>query len=468
MDFRRLFDLFLYQQIRFPQAAALVERREMGWRNYSTDACIAAVNRVSAGFLSLGLERGDRVALLADRDSPRWNFLDLGLQQIGAVVVSISATATSSELEFILRETESRYCIADSRRLYDRVAAISPQLLHLKALFPLDDSPGRPGWSRFACEPSEKHLETIQSLRAAIHEDDLATIVYAASGGKGIPKGVMLSHKNIISNIKAVVSLLPINCDKRVLSLIPQNQLFGRMAVYTAIALGASVYYGSHTQASLEEIREVAPHFVIAFPPLLTKIQDHLLERARRLPLLRRHIVHWAVALGKSFREDQPMPLWYWMRNRVADVLVFRRWRTMLGNRLEGVIAGGASLSPETGRLFSAAGIEVRAGYGLTETATFIAFNRFEPGGVRFGTAGRSIPGVRIKIEAPDERGYGEVLIKGPNVMLGYYRRPRPASLFTPDGWLRTGTSGRITDGGFLKVNGPAIRRLQAAGEEKT
>lgn len=467
MDFRRLFDLFLYQQIHFPQGDALAERREMGWRGYSTDECIAAVNRVSAGFLRLGLERGDRVALLADRGSPRWNFLDLGLQQIGVVVVSVPAAVTASELEYILRETKARCCIADSRPCYDRAAAISAQLLHLKALFPLDDSIDRPGWSVYTCEPSEKHLETIQGLRAAIHEDDLATIAYAPAGGKGVPQGVMLSHKNIIGNIKAVVSLLPFNCDKRVLSLIPQNQPFGRMAIYTAVALGASVYFRSREQPSLEAVREVAPHFLIASPRLLTGIHDGIMERARGLPLLRRRIVLWAVALGKSFREDRPMSLWYWMRNRIADGLVYRRWRTMLGGRLEGVVIGGASLSPETGRLFSAAGIEVREGYGLPQTATVITFNRFEPGGVRFGTAGRTVPGVKIKIEAPDERGCGEILVKGPNVMMGYYRPPRAALLLTSDGWLKTGVSGRIVDGGFLEVTGRAIERRQTAGTEK-
>lgn len=462
MEIQRPLDLFHYQQLRFPQSAALVSRREMSWQPYSTGACIGAINQVSAGLLSLGLERGDRAAMLAMRGSPRWYFLDLGLQQIGVVVVPLPTNAKRENLQTILHETKAKYCFAADVASCKLVESIRPQLPELRAVFTLEnDGDGDlPGWSDLIREPTEIHLEMIQSLRAAIHEDDLATIAYT-SGRDGIPKGVMLSHRNIVSNLRALLNVLPVNCDKKALCVQPPDYMPERLFVYAYIAAGVSVYFGNGESTFFEEVREVKPHFLVASPRLPARIHDRLAERAAHLPFLRRRIAQWAFTSGQRFREDRPLSLWTWLRNQVADLLVYRRWRALLGGSLEGGVITGGPLPAELGRLFSAAGIELREGYSLTEATALVTLNRFTPGNYRFGTAGLPLPGVEVRIDTPEQRRHGEILVRGPQVMLGYYRRengPHPPT----DPWLKTGDTGRFTKEGFLEIATPRPNRRGA------
>jgi len=454
MDFRRLFDLFAYQNNRFPQEVALASREDLLWRTYSTEECLTEIDRVSAGGLDLGLSRGDRIAIMTPQGSPRWNFLDQGMLQIGVVVVPIHATVTDQELEFILKDAEVKYCVVGDREQYDRVAGVRSKVLSLKKVFTLQAHPDIPGWADLVSRPMEKHLEALQGLRAAIHEEDLATILYT-SGSTGQPKGVMLSHKNIVSNIKSVISLIPVNCDKRVLSFLPMSHIFERMVVYTYIAVGASVYYARSSDTILEDIREVQPHYFTAVPRMIERMQNNILERAASKGVIQRRLLNWAIRLGKKFPEAQRMSLGYWLQHRLADVLIYHRWRRLLGGKVEGVVVGAAALQPELGRLFSAAGIDIREGYGLTETAPVVTFNRFEPGGVRFGTVGIPIPGVEVKVDAPAGKEEGEILVKGPNVMLGYHRgESERRQSFTPEGWFRTGDIGKLVHKRFLMITG--------------
>ena len=454
MDFRRLFDLFAYQQVRFPQEVALAKREAMGWLTYSTDECIALTDGVSAGMLALGLEPGDKVAIVSSAGSPRWNFLDLGLQQIGVVVVPLHAAATRDELVFILKETQAKYCIAGDGKLFDLLDSARPDLPGLKGILSMESLTDRPGWEQILRQPSESQLEQIRSLKSAIREDDLATIIYT-SGSTGQPKGIMLSHRNIISNIKSVITLIPVNCYKRAASFLPLSHIFERMVVFTYIAVGTSVYYPGDPATLLEDIRDIRPHYFTAVPRMLEKMHDDILEMSGESPTLKGRIIRWAVRLGKQYRENHPLPLQYRIKHRLADLLVFRHWRKRLGNRVEGVVVGAAALNPELGRLFSAAGIRIREGYGLTETSPVIAFNRFEPGGVQFGTVGIPIPGVEVKIDVPDDDGNGEILVKGPNVMLGYFN---PASgsgkHLDADGWFHTGDIGKMVRKHFLQITG--------------
>jgi long-chain acyl-CoA synthetase len=454
MDFRRLFDLFPYQQARFPKKVALACRKNLSWEAFSTEECIAEIDRVSAGLLDLGLQRGDKLAIMTALGSPYWNFLDLGMQQIGVIPVPIHATVTREELEFILKDAGVKYCIVGNRELHDAVKAVESNVLSLKGIYTLEPLPDIPGWEDLLSQPMEKHLEALQGLKAAIHEDDLATIIYT-SGSTGQPKGVMLSHKNIVSNIKAVISLIPVNCDKRVLSLLPLSHIFERMVTFTYIAVGASLYYTAGRDTVYQDLSEVRPHYFTAVPRMLEKMQDNILEEAANTGSLRRRLIEWAIHLGKRYKEDRKISLSFWMRQWLADLLVYRKWRRQLGGKIEGIIVGAAALRPELGRLFSAAGIDVREGYGLTETSPVVAFNRFEPGGVRFGTVGIPIPGVEVRIDAPDSGESGEILVKGPNVMLGYYHEePDHSPAFTPDGWFRTGDIGKLVQKRFLKITG--------------
>lgn len=454
MDFRRLFDLLSYQQVRFPNKTAMAVRQHPGWQTFSTQACIDAVDRVSANFLDMGLKRGDRVAIMTHTGSPQWIFLDLGMQQIGVVVVPIHGTVSRTELESILEDSGCLYCLVADRELYQLVESIRGNTPNLKGIFSLEAAPDIPVWDFLGPPPNEKHMEALQGLRAAIHEDDLATILYT-SGTTGKPKGVMLSHRNIVSNIKSVIPLIPVNCDKRVVSLLPPSHIFERMVTYTYLAVGASIYYPRPGDGLLKNIREIRPHYLTAVPRLLENFYDQLVTESSQRSSIYRRLLHWAIALGHRYREDGRFSLSYWIQLRLANLLIFRHWRQRFGNRIEGIIVGAAALQPALGKLFSAAGMAVREGYGLTEAAPVIAFNRFEPGGFRFGTVGIPIPGVDLRIDRKEGETSGEILVKGPNIMIGYYKKEEETrQAFTNDGWLRTGDLGAIIERRFLQLAG--------------
>ncbi len=410
-------------------------------------------DRFSAGLLDLGLDRGDRIALMTDRGSPYWHFLDFGMQQIGVVVVPVHANISRRELAFILRDAAVKYCIVTNRELSRKVAEVRADLPELRDVYTFEKLPDRPSIEKLAVVPTDKHLEKIQTLRAVIHEDDLATIIYT-SGATGEPKGVLLSHKNIVSNIKSVIALIPVNCDKRAFSFLPLSHIFERMVTYTYQAVGASLYYGAPGDALLTELREARPHYFTVVPRVLERFYEGILERAAGRPLWVRRLIMWAIHIGERYDERRQVSPFYWLQRRIADLLVYQFWRRALGGKVEGVVVGAAALQPRLGRIFSAAGIDVREGYGLTETAPVVAFNRFEPGGVRFGTVGIPIPGVEVRIDAPNDGEEGEILVKGPNVMLGYNRRPASEmeTVITPDGWLRTGDVGRFVHKRFLQI----------------
>ncbi|MCB0582113.1 MAG: long-chain fatty acid--CoA ligase [Phaeodactylibacter sp.] len=454
MDFRRLFDILPYQQARFPNKVALACKNGIEWKRYSTAACIEETNRVSAGLMALGLKRGDRVAILTQRGSPRWNFLDFGMQQAGIVPVPIHSSCSRKELMFILNDSAAQYCIVANRELLDKVKALQPETPALKGIFTLQSLPDAPGWDDLVALPTAKYLETLQALRAAIHEDDLATIIYT-SGTTGEPKGVMLSHKNIVSNIKATITLIPADYTKRAVSFLPLSHIFERMVAYTYMAVGTSVYYLDQQENVMDFIREVKPHYFTAVPRFLEKAYDGILEQASRRSLLLRRLVMWAMAIGESYQARGSFRPLYWLKLQLAGLSVFWYWRRQLGGRVEGIFVGAAALQPRLARLFTAAGIPIREGYGMTETSPVIAFNRFSPGGNRFGTVGIPIPGLELRIDTPEGQEEGEILVKGPNVMMGYYNRPEEtAAVYTEDGWLRTGDIGRIVHKRFLQITG--------------
>lgn len=454
MDFRRLFDILPYQQARFPNKVALACKDGIEWKRYSTAACIEEANRVSAGLMALGLKRGDTVAILTQRGSPQWAFLDFGMQQAGIVPVPVHASCSRKELIFILNDAAVKYCIVANRELLDKVKSLQPETPALKGIFTLQPLPDAPGWNDLLVEPTAKHREALQALRAAIHEDDLATIIYT-SGTTGEPKGVMLSHKNIVSNIKATITLIPADYTKRAVSFLPLSHIFERMVTFTYMAVGASVYYVHQQENVLDFIKEAKPHYFAAVPRFLEKAYDGILERASQRSLLLKRLVLWAVSVGELYKSRGKFRPLYWLKLQLANLLVFWYWRRQLGGRIEGIIVGAATLQPRLARLFTAAGIPIREGYGMTETSPVIAFNRFAPGGTRFGTVGIPIPGLELRIDAPEGEEEGEILVKGPNVMMGYYNKEaETAAVFTEDGWLRTGDIGKLVHKRFLQITG--------------
>ena len=453
IDFRRLFDIFPYQQAKFPNKAALVKKQDLGWKKYSTNECIQQINRVSAGLLNLGLKRGEKVGIMTSLGSPQWSFLDLGTQQIGGVVVPLHAQVREHEIEHILNDAEVKFLIVENREFYERVQnAVQQKVPSLKKVFTLKKLPNIPHYDELTIEPTDRHLAEFEGRKAGVHEDDLATIIYT-SGTTGNPKGVMLSHKNIISNIKATIALVPINNGKRTISFLPMSHVFERMVTYTYIAVGASIYYAERRDKVVENIKEVRPHYFASVPRLLEKMYDSILERGEEKGKLTNKVLQWAIRIGERYGESAG--LFYVLQLNLANILVFRQWRKILGGKVEGVVVGAAAMQPHLGRLFSAAGVEIREGYGMTETAPVISFNRFDPGGVRFGTVGIPVPGVEVKIENPDENGEGQILVKGPNVMMGYHNLPeRTMAVIHEDGWFKTGDVGKFVHKKFLQITG--------------
>ena len=446
MEYRRLFDIIPYQLVKYPQPSALVMHQDRKWKSFSTAECVDIINRVSGAFLKLGLKRGDTLGIITEGGSPQWNFVDFAAQQIGAIPVPIHANSTIDDISYILRDAAITVLIVGNKKHLEKVVKSDEQNGQLKHIYSLEKIKNVKHWDDLTATLTAKYLPTIEARKAAIHEDDLATIIYT-SGTTGYPKGVMLSHKNIISNIKATISLVPVNCDKRTMSFLPLSHVFERMVTYTYMAVGASIYYAGGTNNLMERFKSVKPHYFTSVPRILEKMYAGILEAAKDKSRFSKAILNWALNVGKRYPDSSRVSLGYWFKVKWADLLVYRKWRAALGRRVEGVIVGAAAMPVELGRLFSAAGIDVREGYGLTETSPVISFNRFEPGGVRFGTVGIPIPGVEVKIESPDASGEGEVLVKGPNVMMGYYNQDQETKkVIDEKGWFRTGDIGMFTE----------------------
>ncbi|MFZ4426265.1 MAG: AMP-dependent synthetase/ligase [Saprospiraceae bacterium] len=453
MDFHRLFDLPAYQALRYPNPRALNWRFKGRWEGFTIGDCQEMADRVSATLLRQGCGPGAKIGMVSRAGSPHWLFLDLGIQQIGAVTVPVHSAVMEEELVYILRHAGVKICFAGEPSVFDFLTQVRAEIPTLGQVYMIGPDDQRPSSTLLLHSPAADERERVKSLAGAVSEADLATIIYT-SGTTGSPKGVMLSHKNMVSNIKSIMALLPVNFEKRVISYLPITHIFERMVVYTYLAAGAAIYFAESTERLWMNLREVRPNYFTAVPLVLERFYRHLAQETQKAPLLKRKIGEWALRLASNYREPRP-GMFYKAQLQLADALVFRKWRKALGGDIEGIAVGAAALAPELGKIFSAAGIKVREGYGLTETAPIVAFNRFEPGGVRFGTVGIPIPGVEVRIHNPDEQGEGEILVRGPNVMMGYFQdEGATQKVLDTDGWLWTGDIGQIVHKRFLKISG--------------
>lgn len=456
MDFTRLFELLEYQQKRFPQSIAFAGKENGDWRTWTTADALAMRDRLSAGLLRLGLRPHDRVGLFAHCGSPQWAIADAALLQVGMVPVPIHAAARRDEIAFIARDAGLSACFVSQAAMLEKLLAAG---VTLDTVIGFEPVPGALDWAELAQPATTQELEKISFYRNGITPGQMATLLYT-SGATGQPKGVMLSHENIVSNVKSVLAIVPVRAGERVLSFLPLSHIFERMVTYVYQAAGASLWYADSIDRLPETLRQVRPRFFTAVPRILERAHDRLLERRSRAGWLGKKILDRALALGEQypFAGGQAMPLLYRIQLWIANALVFRRWRRALGGRVEAIAVGAAALQPRLARLFSAAGIDVREGYGLTETSPVVSFNRFEPGGVHFGTVGIPAPGVEVRIAAADPgTPEGEVEVRGPNVMLGYWNQPEAtAARFTADGWFKTGDLGCIQHKRFLKITGRA------------
>lgn len=451
MEFRRVFDILLHQAAHYPQKKALSLKKGHRQVAFSTHHCLQIIEALSAGLLDLGLKKGDRAAIFAGAGSPEWNFIDLSLQKIGAIVVPVSAAVSTEDLIFILKDSEAKICFGGSPDLCRRVQAVRTSLVHLKHLYAIEPMPDMPHWESLRTLPTEQHLHKFNTYKAVLHEDDWATIVY--SNVDGIPRGVWLSHKNLIHNVRAVIKLYGLNCDHRVAGFTSLGYLPERLLVYAAMAVGAPVFYVEKEGGNMPRMDKVKPHFVVSSP----RIPEQWIERKQKIAAagatFRQRKNRWAIAVGVQFPNPGQWTLTYWVKWKMARFLVFRKWRKEWGGRLRGILVEAGFLPPYRVRLMVAIGIPVFEFFGPPAAAGLVCANA--PGNLKIGTAGKPVPETSVEIQAPEATGIGQIKIKGPQVA----RRPEPPAgenetSITPDGWLCTKERGRMTRDGFLEIIG--------------
>lgn len=448
----RLFDLLTHQLSCYPQADMLVSKEEGKWKPLSTQEVIRLVNHLSAGLLRLGIsgrdltpEHQDKIAIVSN-NRPEWIITDLACQQIGAVLTPIYPTISITELEFVLTDAEAQLVFVSDANLYQKVMSVKTRVPAIKAVYTFDQILGALHWSLLLAEPTPAEMAQIDQIKQNIFPAHLATIIYT-SGTTGNPKGVMLSHHNIVSNVQACIPCLPVNDQARALSFLPLNHIYERMITYLYIATGVSIYYAESMDTIGDNLREVQPSIFTTVPRLLEKVYERIMNKGLELKGIKRHLFFWAVNLGKKFEINKNLGVWYRLQLFLANQLVFNKWRQALGGRVQAIVTGSAACQVRLLKIFTAAGIPIMEGYGLTETSPVISVNRMEEENRMFGTVGPVIEGVEVRI-AED----GEILCKGPNVMLGYYKQPDLTKEAIRDGWFHTGDIGLLINNKFLKI----------------
>ncbi len=442
-DKTRLFDFYDYQLANHPLSDSLAAKVNGKWETYSTQKVMELANQLSTGLLAQGIKPGDKVAIISN-NRPEWVIADLAILQIGAINVPIYPTISESDYTFIFNDSEVKIALVSDADLYQKVNNIKANTPSLQATYTFDHVPGASHWSSINMAAD---LPTIKTLRSAVKPEDLATLIYT-SGTTGTPKGVMLSHKNVASNTIASKERLPVYAHSKGVSFLPLCHIYERMIIYLYVYTGVSLYFAQSMETIGEDIRDVKPQVFTAVPRLLEKVYDRIMAKGAELTGAKKALFFWAVSLAEKYEPYGQNGPFYEMKLKVARKLIFSKWQEALGGNVQAVASGSAALNPRLARIFNAAGIPVLEGYGLTETSPVISVNCLHNNGLKFGTTGRPIQDVHVKI-AED----GEILVKGPNVMMGYYKRPDLTSeTIDSDGWFHTGDIGELVDGQFLKI----------------
>lgn len=421
------------------------------YKKYSTQQVNDIVNNLSAGLLSLGIGPGDmsmegrdKVAILC-KNRPEWVMLDLAVQRIGALLTPVYPTINVNELEFILNDAKVKIVFVNDEELFLKVLSLKERVPSLKEIYTFEHVPNAKHWKEVTGRSTPELVAQAKAISGKITYEDLATIIYT-SGTTGTPKGVMLSHRNILSNVIACIPCFPPGEDMRSLSFLPLNHIFERMVTYLYLFRGTSIYYAESLDTIGENLKEVKPHMFTTVPRLLEKVYDRIMQKGSELTGTKKKLFFWAHGLAEKFEINKRQGAWYNIQLGLANKIIFSKWREGLGDNIKCIVTGGAACQVRLIRIFTAARIIIMEGYGLTETSPVISVNRFEEKDRMFGTVGPLIDQVEVKI-AED----GEILCKGPNVMMGYYKRPDLTAEVIKDGWFHTGDIGTLT-GKFLKI----------------
>jgi len=451
---RRLFDCIELQLSKFPKEDMMAVKINGSWRTYSTQEVKDVVNKLSAGLLQLGFsgndmsdEGADKIAIISN-NRPEWLFTDMAVQQTGAILVPIYPTTNPKELEFILNDAQAKCIFVSGKELLDKVRSICMNVPSLKNIFSFDEIEGEIHWSTLTSSATPETLQRVEAIKSSINEQHLATIIYT-SGTTGTPKGVMLTHKNIVSNALYSAESFPFPAKPtyKILSFLPLNHIFEKCTSYIYMFLGIGIYFAESLEKIGDNLREVKPNGFDTVPRLLEKVYERIMSKGRELTGIKRKLFFWAVGLASKYDNNNSGGPLYKFQLAVANKLVFSKWREAVGGNIEFIVTGGAACQEKLLRIFNAARIPVYEGYGPTENSPVIAVNRREPGGTKFGTVGPPINGIEVKL-AED----GEILVRGTTVMKGYYKRPDLTAETIIDGWLHTGDIGAWVDNKFLKI----------------
>ena len=448
----RLFDFFEQRMAEDPQGVMLAGKEGGSYREYSVIEVKDIVDKLSAGLLALGysannmtLEGRDKIALLA-KNRVEWMFLDLAVQQIGAVLVPLYPTIHINDLEFVLKDAQVKAVFVNDEDLYHKVQTVRSHVPSIKEIYSFDQVNGTPNWKEILSLGKQEDYQHIETAASRINSEDLFTIIYT-SGTTGVPKGVMLSHHNILSNVMACMPVFPPGTKQRALSFLPLNHIFERMVTYVYLFKGAAIYYAESLDTIGDNLKEVKPNMFTTVPRLLEKVYDRIMQKGSELTGTKKKLFYWAHSLAEKFEINKDLGISYNLQLALANKLIFSKWREGLGNNIQCIVTGGAACQVRLIRIFTAAKIVIMEGYGLTETSPVIAVNRFQEEERMFGTVGPLIDNVDVKI-AED----GEILCKGPNVMMGYYKRPDLTEEVIKDGWFFTGDIGDMVESRFLKI----------------
>ena len=459
-DPKRLFDFPYYQLQQYPQQKALNTKYNGQWKATSTQEYIDKANAISRALIQLGVKPNDKVALISTNNRTEWNVCDIGIMQTGAQDVPIYPTISKDEYEYVLNHSESVYCFVSDKEVYDKVMAIKNNVPSLKEVYTFDEIPGAKNWQEVLdIGKDEAHQEELEKRKKAIQEDDVATLIYT-SGTTGKPKGVMLSHKNIASNAKYSAERLPIDPGKSsALSFLPVCHVYERMLHYMYQYCGVEIHFAESLDTISENLKEVKPEVMTAVPRLLEKVYDKIYAKGAELTGVKKKLFFWAVDLGLKYEPYGQNGWWYEMQLKLANKLIFSKWREALGNNLKAIASGSAPLQPRLARVFNAAQIPVMEGYGLTETSPVVSVNDMRNHGFKIGTVGKPLRETEIKIGED-----GEILVKGPQVMLGYFKNQEETDKVMEDGYFHTGDIGELDSEGFLKITDRKKEMFKTSG----
>jgi long-chain acyl-CoA synthetase len=443
----RIFDIIETQLNNCPLDICMARREDKkNWTTYSTKEFISTANKISKGLLNLGLQKGDTVAIISTTNRPEWHFIDLACMQIGVVDIPVYPTISSKEYEYIFNHAAVKYVFVSDKLMYRKISQIIPNIPSLKSVFSFDEVENVQHWKSLLNEQNTLD-EQLASIKKSIQPNDLATIIYT-SGTTGTPKGVMLSHHNIVSNVKDCLVAIPLQKKELVLSFLPLSHVFERTINYVYFSACVSIYFADGLETISDHLQDIKPHYFTTVPRLLERVFEKIIKKGKALTGLKKQLFFWSVKQAQNAELGQPRYFTEHSNLIVANKFVFSKWREALGGRIKAIICGSAPLQPKLATIFTNAEIPVLEGYGLTECSPVVSVVPFRKQDFRAGCVGKLLPSVQAKI-AED----GEILIKAPNVMLGYYKdEVETKKVFNKDGWLLTGDIGEFTADGFLKI----------------